>query len=228
MKVGILAIQGDFSLHRKSLDDLGVESIYVRSSTDLKKCSSLILPGGESTTMSLLLSRYKLNASICDFSLDHSIFGICAGSILMSKKSHDLRIKNLNLIKMESLRNAWGNQIDSFSDYINLNSKLNISEFYATFIRAPKFTNIDSSASIPIVPNTSSSVVQRSEEEISLLESIPETMEVPDIEGDESVTEIIEDEGPVSLKVGIEIPEEVKKEVKPVAIEEDFEWPEWE
>ena len=95
-------------------------------------------------------------------------------------------------------------------------------------VMSSAFTNIDSSASIPIVSNTSSSVVQRSEEEISLLESIPETMEVPDIEGDESVTEIIEDEGPVSLKVGIEIPEEVKKEVKPVAIEEDFEWPEWE
>ena len=148
MKVGILSIQGDFSLHKKSLDKLGVESIYVRTSYDLNKCNSLILPGGESTTMSLLLSRYKLNTSICDFSLDHSIFGVCAGSILMSKKSHDSRIKNLNLIKMESLRNAWGNQIDSFSDYIDLDSKLNISEFHATFIRAPKFINIDSSCEI--------------------------------------------------------------------------------
>ena len=148
MKVGILAIQGDFSLHKKSLDKLGAESIYVRSTYDLKKCSSLILPGGESTTMSLLLSRYKLDKSIYDFSIDHSIFGICAGSILMSKKSYDSRIKNLDIIKMDSLRNAWGNQIHSFSDYIDLNSDLNINEFNATFIRAPKFKNIDSSCEV--------------------------------------------------------------------------------
>ena len=148
MKVGILAIQGDFSLHKESLDKLGAESIYVRSTGDLKKCSSLILPGGESTTMSLLLSKYKLNKSICDFSADHSIFGICAGSILMSKKSYDSRIENLDIIKMDSLRNAWGNQIDSFSDYIDLNSDLNINKFNATFIRAPKFKNIDSSCEV--------------------------------------------------------------------------------
>ena len=148
MKVGILAIQGDFSLHRESLDDLGAESIYVRSSSDLKKCNSLILPGGESTTMSLLLSRYKLDKSICDFSTDHSIFGICAGSILMSKKSYDSRIENLDIIKMDSLRNAWGNQIDSFSDYIDFKSSLNIDKFNATFIRAPKFKNIDSSCEV--------------------------------------------------------------------------------
>ena len=148
MKVGILAIQGDFSLHKESLDKLSAESIYVRSTGDLKKCSSLILPGGESTTMSLLLSRYKLDKSIYDFSIDHSIFGICAGSILMSKKSYDSRIKNLDIIKMDSLRNAWGNQIDSFSDYINLKSDLNINKFNATFIRAPKFKNIDSSCEV--------------------------------------------------------------------------------
>ena len=102
MKVGILAIQGDFSLHKESFDKLDTESLYVRSVDDLKKCDSLILPGGESTTMSLLLSRYKLDKSICDFSIDHSIFGICAGSILMSKKSYDSRVENLNLIKILS------------------------------------------------------------------------------------------------------------------------------
>ena len=148
MKVGILAIQGDFSLHKESLNKIGIESLYVRTAVDLKKCDCLILPGGESTTMSLLLSRYDLDISILDFSIDHSIFGICAGSILMSEKSHDSRINNLNLIKMDSLRNAWGSQIDSFSDYINLKNHLNIRKFHATFIRAPKFTNIDSSCEI--------------------------------------------------------------------------------
>ena len=148
MKVGILAIQGDFALHKKSLDRMGVESFYVRTSSDLKKCDCLILPGGESTAMSLLLSRYELDISIIDFSIDHSIFGICAGSILMSKESNDSRIKNLNIMDLTSTRNAWGNQIDSFSDYIDLNSDLNINKFNATFIRAPKFKNIDSSCEV--------------------------------------------------------------------------------
>ena len=141
MKVGILAIQGDFSLHKKSLDKIGVESLYVRDVISLKKCDSLIFPGGESTTMSLLLSRYKLDTSIYDFSLDHSIFGICAGSILMSEKSHDSRINNLNLIKMDSLRNAWGSQIHSFSAKLNLEFDKK-SDFEAVFIRAQKISKI--------------------------------------------------------------------------------------
>ena len=66
----------------------------------------------------------------------------------MSKKSYDSRIENLNIIKMDSLRNAWGNQIDSFSDYIDFKSSLNIDKFNATFIRAPKFKNIDSSCEV--------------------------------------------------------------------------------
>ena len=148
MKVGILAIQGDFSLHKESLDKLGLESLYVRNTIDLKQCDCLILPGGESTTMSLLLDRYNLDTSIIDFSVDHSIFGICAGSILMSKESNDSRIKNLNIIEVDSIRNAWGNQIDSFSDYISLNSEIGINQFYTTFIRAPKFSNIGNSCKV--------------------------------------------------------------------------------
>lgn len=90
------------------------------------------------------------------------------------------------------------------------------------------FSNLESSGAITNVVNTSSSDVVRSKEEITQLESIPETMAVPDIEGDESVAEIIEDGGSISLKVGIEIPEEVKMEAQSVSIEDDFEWPEWE
>ncbi|MBT4059258.1 MAG: hypothetical protein HOE69_03005 [Euryarchaeota archaeon] len=69
--------------------------------------------------------------------------------------------------------------------------------------------------------------VTRSQEEIDLLEQIPESIEVPDIEPDESVSDILEDEGPISLKVGIALPEEVKTEVEPESIEEEIEWPEW-
>ena len=148
MKVGILAIQGDFYLHKKSFDIIGVETLFVRKFSDFKEIDSLIIPGGESTTMSLLLSKYKLDEVLYDFSLDHTVFGICAGSILISKNSNDKRIKNLNIMQFDSVRNAWGNQINSFSDYINIKESLNIDDFYTTFIRAPKFINVDSSCEI--------------------------------------------------------------------------------
>lgn len=70
--------------------------------------------------------------------------------------------------------------------------------------------------------------VQRSEEEITLLEMIPESIQVPDIEADESVSDILEDEGPVSLKVSISLPEEVKPKATPEENVDGFEWPEWE
>ena len=70
--------------------------------------------------------------------------------------------------------------------------------------------------------------IERSEEEVALLEQIPETVAVPNIEPDESVRDILEDEGPISLKVGIILPEEVKPKATPEEIADYIEWPEWE
>ena len=67
MKVGILAIQGDFELHKIALDKLSVNSLYVRNEKELNNCDALILPGGESTTMSLLLNKYNLFNSVKKF-----------------------------------------------------------------------------------------------------------------------------------------------------------------
>ena len=89
MKIGILALQGDYLLHKNVLDRLDVESLYIRTANELSKCDSLIIPGGESTTMSILIQTFELYDSIRDFSLDHTVFGTCAGAILMSKSSKD-------------------------------------------------------------------------------------------------------------------------------------------
>ena len=105
MKVGILALQGDFSLHKKSLDILGVSNIYVNKEKDLLNCDSLIIPGGESTTMSILIKNYDLYNPIKKYSLDHTVFGTCAGAILMSKTSNDSRILNFSCINVKSKRN---------------------------------------------------------------------------------------------------------------------------
>ncbi len=149
MKVGILAIQGDFELHKIALNKLSVESLYVRNVSDLLESDALIFPGGESTTISLLLNKYNLFNSIKDFAKDRSVFGTCAGAILMSRNSNDSRIKNFGFLDVCSYRNAWGSQIDSFSDYINLiDDKLFSKEYYATFIRGPKFFDINNACSV--------------------------------------------------------------------------------
>jgi len=146
LKIGILAIQGDFFLQKKALDKLNINSLFVKTSKDLFNCDSLIIPGGESTVMSLLLDKFNLRSSILEFSKDHSLFGICAGSILMSNNSNDKRVKNLSLIDLDTVRNVWGPQVNSFSDKILLDNEFfTKTNYFATFIRAAKFRNVSES-----------------------------------------------------------------------------------
>ena len=148
MKVGILALQGDFSLHKKSLDILGVTNIYVNKEKDLSNCDSLIIPGGESTTMSILIKNYDLYNPIKKYSLNHTIFGTCAGAILMSKTSNDSRVLNFSCINVKSKRNSWGRQIQSFTDTINLANDFEVNSLKTSFIRAPKFYDFGSDCTI--------------------------------------------------------------------------------
>ena len=151
MKVGILAIQGDYNLHKQALNKLNINNFYIKKSSELSNCSALIIPGGESTTMSLLMNKFSLFDKIFKFSLNKPIFGTCAGSILMSKSCNDSRVITLNCINVKASRNAWGPQIDSFSDKIKFSStfKLNKKDtFLATFIRAPKFSQIGKDCSV--------------------------------------------------------------------------------
>ena len=74
-------------------------------------------------------------------SINHTLFGTCAGAILMSKFSNDSRIRTFNCIDVETSRNSWGSQVDSFNDTILLSDDLNVNSISASFIRAPKFSN---------------------------------------------------------------------------------------
>ena len=89
IKVGILELQGDFGLHHKILQELGYDSYSVKESADLESLDGLIIPGGESTTMSLLIDSFNLRKSILDFSKENPILGTCAGLILMAKVIED-------------------------------------------------------------------------------------------------------------------------------------------
>ena len=123
------------------LKRLGVNTIYVRYPGDLDKCDGLIIPGGESTTMSIQIDRNRLRIPIMDFSKNKSVFGTCAGMIMVSSENKSNNVKPLGLMDFSVNRNAWGRQVDSFSGTLRLefDKKKN---FDGVFIRAPKIANI--------------------------------------------------------------------------------------
>lgn len=142
--IGVLALQGNFVSHIEILNKIGIDSRLVKNSQDLSDLNGLILPGGESTTMSnLLLRDQSFVDAIKSFSDSKPIFGTCAGLILMSKNSFDKKVLNMDILDIEVSRNAYGRQIHSFEDSITLESKEDNSRLIkASFIRAPKITSI--------------------------------------------------------------------------------------
>ena len=143
MKVGVLALQGAFKLHVQALERLGVEAIEVRSLENFAASEALIIPGGESTTMSFLLESSGIFDSLQERSNNRMpILGTCAGMILLSSKITDGRNdqKPLNLIDIEVRRNGYGRQIDSFESDLLIEG-FNRS-FRGVFIRAPLVENV--------------------------------------------------------------------------------------
>lgn len=141
LRVGILALQGAFSKHKEKCDWLSVDSVYVRSPEELWECTHLIIPGGESTTMTKLMKLYGLRDAIIEFGKEKYIWGTCAGMILLANKVDDDRVENMGLIDIHVDRNAYGRQIDSFVGEetfpeIDKNEKIKI-----VFIRAPKIVS---------------------------------------------------------------------------------------
>lgn len=114
MKIGILAIQGDFAAHAAMLHRLGAETVEVRTVRDLAGCDSLVLPGGESTTQLQFLQEEGLYDAIRTFSNQGgAVFGTCAGAILLANKVKNPPQGSLKLLDMTVLRNAYGRQLAS-------------------------------------------------------------------------------------------------------------------
>lgn len=152
MKIGVLALQGDFAEHISILEPLGVEAYQVRLPDQLDTLDGLIIPGGESTTIGKLAEDYQLIEPIRNFSQDHAIWGTCAGAILLSK---DARRKQplLNLMDITVERNAFGRQVASFETDLDipfldgLDNKDN-RPFHAVFIRAPLIESVKGTAEV--------------------------------------------------------------------------------
>ena len=123
------------------LRSLGVKSIFVRYSEDLDECDGLIIPGGESTTMAILIDRNGLRKSINHFSTQKPIFGTCAGMIILSSINKSNNMNPLSIMDFSVNRNAWGRQINSFVYKLKLEFDINM-YFEGVFIRAPKISRL--------------------------------------------------------------------------------------
>jgi pyridoxal 5'-phosphate synthase pdxT subunit len=141
VKIGILAVQGDFAAHAATLANLGVETVEVRTVGDLEGCDGLILPGGESTTQLQFIQEEGLFDAIKQFAADGgAIFGTCAGAILLATQVKNPPQPSLGLLDMTVLRNAYGRQIAS--DVVSGPSSLKTEPLEMVFIRAPIIDHI--------------------------------------------------------------------------------------
>ncbi len=137
MRVGVLALQGAFAAHADCLSSLGVSTTEIRTPQQLESVDALLMPGGESTTMSQLLEISGLFDPISDrISSGMPVFGTCAGMILLATEVLDGRPdqRSFGAIDISVRRNAFGRQVDSFEAEIDST----VGPFHGVFIRAPR------------------------------------------------------------------------------------------
>lgn len=151
MKIGVLALQGDFAEHCVVLRRLGVEAVEVRLPGQLEGLDGLIIPGGESTTIGKLAADYQLMEPLAAFGKQKAIWGTCAGAILLSK---DARRKQplLGLMNITVERNAFGRQVASFETDLDVPVLSQVGTdggpYHAVFIRAPLIESVRKPAEV--------------------------------------------------------------------------------
>ena len=147
MRIGVLALQGDVREHIQTLTKLACDTAEVRKSADLNDISGLILPGGESTTISKLMDIFSLREPILEFiGSGKAIFGTCAGMITLANEVLDSASgqRSLGVMDISVRRNAFGSQLDSFEEAIDFfGTNLNVA-----FIRAPIVQRVGESVEV--------------------------------------------------------------------------------
>jgi 5'-phosphate synthase pdxT subunit len=151
MKIGVLAIQGDFAEHLVMLKRLGAQTAEVRLPGQLDGLDGLIIPGGESTTIGKLCVDFELLAPLQAFGRKHAIWGTCAGAIFLSKDAQrDQPLLGLMDITVE--RNAFGRQVDSFEADLDIPPMKQVTgtdlPYHAVFIRAPIIASVYGKAKV--------------------------------------------------------------------------------
>jgi len=152
LPVGLLALQGDFDRHRQALAAAGRASLPVRRPDELARVGSLVIPGGESTTLSRLIDRGGLREPLRQFAAaGHPILGTCAGLIMLSRglvdeqDDHWHGVQPLGLLDVTVRRNGFGRQVDSFSEVLELHGELALASAdpsRAVYIRAPRIVDL--------------------------------------------------------------------------------------
>ena len=151
MKIGVLALQGDFAEHISMLKQIGVDTAEVRLPKHLDGLDGLIMPGGESTTIGKLAVAYDLMEPLKQFGKSHAIWGTCAGAIFLSKDaSSDQPLLGLMNIKVR--RNAFGRQVESFETDLKIDELIKATgtehPYHAVFIRAPIIESVSGNVKV--------------------------------------------------------------------------------
>lgn len=152
-RVGVLSLQGDFACHLRALENIGVRGVEVRSAGDLNNLDGLILPGGESSTISILLDRFEMREALRDKTREIPVWGSCAGMIMLAKEivaSADARgvpVEPLGVLDISVARNGFGRQSNSFEREVEIAIEMEFAgrakvSIPGCFIRAPKITRI--------------------------------------------------------------------------------------
>lgn len=158
LPVGLLALQGDFDRHRQALAGAGRESLPVRRPDELARVGALVIPGGESTTLSRLIDRGGLREPLRQFAAaGRPILGTCAGLIMLSRGLVDEQdddwhgVQPLGLLDVTVRRNGFGRQVDSFSEVLQLHGELataSAAPSRAVYIRAPRIVDVGPTAEV--------------------------------------------------------------------------------
>ncbi len=139
MKIGVLALQGDFDAHRRRLEELGAEVVLVKKPEQLDEVEALVIPGGESTTFLKLLGEPGFQ-KLQEFVRAKPAFGTCAGAILLAHDVDNPPQPGLGALDVSIKRNAYGRQVHSSIRHGA--STLGPEPLEMVFIRAPKFENV--------------------------------------------------------------------------------------
>jgi 5'-phosphate synthase pdxT subunit len=151
MKIGVLALQGDFAEHIVMLRRVGAQGVEVRLPAHLDGLDGLIIPGGESTTIGKLATDFNLMEPLREFGKSHAIWGTCAGAIFLSKDVSRHQ-PLLGLMDIKVARNAFGRQVDSFEADLDISELKRATDtthpYHAVFIRAPIIEEVRGKAKI--------------------------------------------------------------------------------
>ncbi|HBY07398.1 MAG TPA: pyridoxal 5'-phosphate synthase glutaminase subunit PdxT [Chloroflexi bacterium] len=151
MKIGVLALQGDFEEHINMLRRVGVEAVEIRLASQLEAINGLIIPGGESTTIGKLSVEFGLMEPLRSFGHQKAIWGTCAGAIFLSKDARRTQ-PLLGLMDITVARNAFGRQVDSFEVDLVIPALETVASssrpYHAVFIRAPLIETVQGEAKV--------------------------------------------------------------------------------